>query len=122
VQLRTIATWALRIAMAGLFALSATQKLINDPQYIAEFAKLGFGDWLRYVTALLELIGVVTVLYPRTTQIGVMLLLFVTGAAFIAQLTVLHVGWLHCAAIALALGALFLLNRTGPAPVPKATP
>lgn len=107
-QTKTAITWFLRIGMAGLFTLSATQKLLNDPQYISEFAKVGFGDWLRLVTAIMELIGAAALLFPRTLKWGAGLLLLVTCAAFIAQITVIHVGWYHCAAIAAAL--LILLN------------
>lgn len=105
-QKNKIIVWALRIGLFGLFTLSATQKYIGDAQFISEFAKVGFGDWFRYVTAVLETIGAVAVLYPRTTTKGAYLLLLITLGAFIAQITVLHVGWYHCAGIAAVLIAL----------------
>jgi putative oxidoreductase len=110
-QTGKIITWVLRVSLFGLFTLSATQKFINDPQYISEFAKVGFGDWFRYVTAVLEMIGAIALLYPRTTTKGAYLLLLVTFGAFIAQITALHVGWYHCAGIAAALIALVYLER-----------
>jgi putative oxidoreductase len=108
-----ILTWVLRIGVAGLFTLSAVQKLIDDPQYIAEFAKVGFGDWFRYVTAVIELAGVLAVLVPRSTVWGAALLMLVVIGAFIAQLLVLHVGWIHCLAIAGLLIGL-ILTRAAP--------
>jgi putative oxidoreductase len=110
-QTKKIITWGLRVGLFGLFMLSATQKLINDPQFISEFVKVGLGDWFRYVTAGLEVMGAFAMLYPRTTTKGAYLLLLVTLGAFIAQITVLHVGWYHCVGIAAALLTLVYLER-----------
>jgi putative oxidoreductase len=109
---KIILTWFLRVALAIVFALSAFQKYSGDPQYISEFAKVGFGDWLRTATAVLETLGVIGVLWPRTTSWGAGVLLSVTMGALIAQLTVLHVGWLHCAIIGAGLIALIGLTVT----------
>lgn len=107
-----ILMWLLRIAMAIVFALSAFQKYTGDPQYISEFAKVGFVDWFRHVTAVLETVGVIAVLVPRTTPWGAAVLLIVTISALIAQLTVLRVGWLHCVVIGAALLVLIGLSAT----------
>jgi putative oxidoreductase len=107
-------TWVFRIVIAVVFALSAGQKFTSDPQYISEFAKVGFGDWFRYLTAVLEAIGVLVVLYSRTTPWGAAMLLMVTVGAWIAQVTVLNGAWYHCAIIGSGLLVLIWLTRSSP--------
>jgi putative oxidoreductase len=103
--------WGLRVAVAGLFFLSAGQKFIGDAQYVDEFQKVVLGDWFRLVTAAMETLGGVAVLYPQTNPWGTALLLVGTTGAFVAQITVLHVGWYHCVAIAVVVVGLIHLTR-----------
>jgi putative oxidoreductase len=109
-NIRSILVWTLRIVLAGVFLLSATQKFIDDPQYVDEFRKVSFGDWFRYFTGGLEVLGAGAMLFPRTTPWGAAILLMVTSGALIAQLTVLHGAWLHCVIIAAPLLILIWLT------------
>ncbi|WP_290808116.1 DoxX family protein [Aquidulcibacter sp.] len=106
----TILAWGLRIAFATLFGLAAFSKFSGDPQYISEFAKIGFGDWFRFATATLETIGAIGLVIPRMKPWGAFVLLAVTFGATVAQLTVLHVGLLHCALIGTGLLVLIYLS------------
>lgn len=47
----------LEIGLAIVFILAGTVKLVGHPFMVALFAQLGFGQWLRYVTGLVELTG-----------------------------------------------------------------
>ena len=60
---------------------------------------------------MLELIGGVAVLIPWFSAFGAVLLLLVDGGAFIAQVAVLHMDWIHTVVIALILAALIYLQR-----------
>ena len=103
--------WAYRIFVAMMFLAAAGMKLTGQPMMVAEFQQVGLGQWLRYFTGGLELIGAVLVLLPRFTSFGVLLLLLVDIGAFIAQVTVLHMGWIHTIVTGLILAGLIWVER-----------
>lgn len=103
--------WAYRILVALMFLAAAGMKLTGQPMMIAEFQQVGLGQWFRYFTGSLELIGAVLVLLPRFTTFGALLLLLVDVGAFIAQVTVLHMGWIHTIVTGLILAGLIWVQR-----------
>ena len=103
--------WAYRIFVAMMFLAAAGMKLTGQPMMVAEFQQVGLGQWLRYFTGGLELIGAVLVLLPRFTSFGALLLLLVDIGAFIAQVTVLHMGWIHTIVTGLILAGLIWVER-----------
>ena len=103
---RTIAIWALRVPLALLFLAAAAMKLTAQPAMIAEFAAVGLGQWFRYLTAVLELAGAAALLTPRVSVIGAALLLLVDVGAFVAQVAILHMDWIHT----IVIGALLVLT------------
>jgi putative oxidoreductase len=106
-------TLVLRILLGLLFIVSAGQQFFGDAQYIREFRQIGFGDWLRYTTVALELIGVACLFRPKYVVSGASTLLVVTTGALAAQLTVLSDdgGWFHCVFIGSALIVLISLTH-----------
>lgn len=64
------AVWGVRILLALAFAAAGTAKLMGVPQMVANFEAMGFGQWFRYVTGAVELLGVVLILLPRTGFFG----------------------------------------------------
>lgn len=68
-----IRTWVPRIAMS-LFFLSFGSQKFTDAYWISVFAKIGFGDWLRYVTGALQVSGALLLLAPRTVLLGAAML------------------------------------------------
>lgn len=107
----SVALWAFRILMATVFILAALMKLSSQPMMVAEFAKVGLGQWFRFFTGALELVGAVAVLVPRTSVYGALVLLVVDIGAFVAQISVLHMDWIHTIVIGSLLGALAYLQR-----------
>ena len=103
--------WAYRILVALMFLAAAGMKLTGQPMMVAEFQQVGLGQWFRYFTGGLELIGAVLVLLPRFTSLGALLLLLVDLGAFIAQVTVLHMGWIHTIVTGLILAGLIWVQR-----------
>jgi putative oxidoreductase len=110
-QARPIGTWVLRVLLGSVFLLAAFMKLSGKPMMIAEFDKVGLGQWFRYFTASLEVIGGVAVLIPRFSIPGALVLLLVDAGAFVAQVSVLHIDWIHTVVIAALLGTLIQLQR-----------
>ncbi len=106
-----ISIWGLRVLMAALFLFAAAMKLTGQPAMVAEFATVGLGQWFRYVTGLMELAGGVLVLIPRRSVLGAGMLLMVDAGAFVAQVAVLHMDWIHTVVIGALLVALIVIQR-----------
>lgn len=58
-----IRTWVPRIAMS-LFFLSFGRAKFTDPYWVGVFTTIGVGDWLRYVTGILQFCGALLLLIP----------------------------------------------------------
>jgi putative oxidoreductase len=107
----SIGVWVLRGLVALLFLMAAAMKLSGQPMMVAEFDKVGFGQWFRYFTAAMELLGAVIVLIPRYSPLGALVLLAVDVGAFVAQVTVLHMDFIHTLVIGGLLALLIYLQR-----------
>ena len=68
-----IRTWVPRIAMS-LFFLSFGSQKFTDAYWISVFAKIGLGDWLRYVTGMLQVCGALLLLIPSTALAGAVMI------------------------------------------------
>jgi putative oxidoreductase len=60
--------------LAVVFLVAGTTKLASLRMQIALFERIGFGQWFRYLTGGLEVIGATLVLVPRTAGIAATLL------------------------------------------------
>jgi len=101
-RVAVIGLWILRVLLALAFGAAAFAKLSSVPMMVAEFDKVGLGQWFRYFTGAAEVLGVMLVLWPRTTFSGALVLLAVCVGAFVAQIGPLHGDVVHV----LVLGAL----------------
>jgi uncharacterized membrane protein YphA (DoxX/SURF4 family) len=66
--------WGIRIVLALAFGAAGLAKLAGAPQMIQVFEAIGVGQWFRYVTGTVELVGVVLLLVPATGFLGGLLL------------------------------------------------
>ncbi|UNK49891.1 DoxX family protein [Lysobacter sp. S4-A87] len=66
--------WGVRILLALAFAAAGVAKLTGAPQMIQVFEAVGFGQWFRYVTGVVELLGAALLLVPATGFYGGLLL------------------------------------------------
>jgi putative oxidoreductase len=85
-----IALWTLQVLVALAFGAAGSGKLLGSADMIALFEAVGIGQWFRYVTGLLEVVGAVLLVVPGKTAFGAVLLACVMAAAVVAHLTVLH--------------------------------
>jgi putative oxidoreductase len=106
-----VGVWILRVLLGGAFIFFSLMKLSGRPGMVAEFNTVGLGQWFRYFTGALELTGGVAVLIPRVSVFGAIVLLLVDIGAFVAQVTVLHVDWIHAIVIGALLALLIYFQR-----------
>ena len=86
---RLIALWTLSGLVAVAFIGAGGTKLAGVPAMVEMFAKVGLGQWFRYVTGLLEVAGAIGLLIPRYAFYAAVLLGIVMVGAVIAELAVL---------------------------------
>jgi putative oxidoreductase len=65
-----ITAWILQILVAVFFLAAGVTKLMGSQEMVTEFARMGFGQWFRYVTGMLEVTAALLLLLPRTAFWG----------------------------------------------------
>ena len=63
--IQTIAAWILAVFLALAFIFFGGVKLVGNPGMVEEFARIGIGQWFRFVTGFLEVSGAIGLLIPR---------------------------------------------------------
>jgi hypothetical protein len=66
--------WLPRIVVAMLFIFVGKSKFADRSEWVGIFAKIGFGQWFRYFTGTLQVVGGVLVLIPKTFPLGILLI------------------------------------------------
>jgi putative oxidoreductase len=81
--------WAFQILAATQFFLTGLDKLSDAPPMVQLFATVGLGQWLRYVTGVIEIAGSIALLVPSLVLVGAALLAMTMVGALVAHFTVL---------------------------------
>src|SRR5262245_4781193 len=110
-RLKTIGLWALKLVLAGLFLLAGGAKLTGVPAMVEVFDQVGLGQWFRYFTGVMEVVGALLLLWPVTTALGAVILMIVSIGAAVAQLLVLHEDVIHAIVLAIPLAAIAWYHR-----------
>jgi putative oxidoreductase len=84
-----VIAWILQIFLAIAFLAAGGAKLGGAAPMVAVFAKIGVGQWFRFVTGVLEVGGAVGLLWPRTSFYAASLLAIVMVGAITAHLSIL---------------------------------
>jgi putative oxidoreductase len=87
-RLTSTLLWAAQILLAALFVFFALLKLGGG--LVQEFADIGVGQWLRYVSGTAELAGAIGLLTPWLAGLAAAGLATVMGGATIINATVLN--------------------------------
>jgi putative oxidoreductase len=82
--------WALQALLALAFLVTGSSKLTGAAAMVQLFDAVGVGQWARYVTGTLEVMGAIGLLVPRLTSWAGLGLAAVMAGAVFAHLTVLH--------------------------------
>jgi putative oxidoreductase len=86
---RMITLWILRVVVGLAFLAAGGSKLAGAPAMVAMFAKIGFGQWFRILTGLLEVTAAIGVFIPRYTLYAAATLAVVMASAIGFHLTIL---------------------------------
>jgi uncharacterized membrane protein YphA (DoxX/SURF4 family) len=114
-KIKTIFTWALRVAAAVILLQTLFFKFTGAPESVYIFSKVGLEPWGRIGSGVAELIAATLILFPPTTWLGAGLALVVMAGAIFSHLTVLGIvvmddgGLLFGLALAVAVCSAVLL-------------
>jgi putative oxidoreductase len=81
-----IALWAVQIALAGMFLLAGSSKLLGAPAMVGLFDAIGIGQWFRYLTGLIEVGSALALLVPSFAVFGALALVPTMVAAIAVHL------------------------------------
>jgi putative oxidoreductase len=99
---RRIGTWVLQGVVATAFLAAGAAKLAGVAYMVQLFDQIGVGQWFRYVTGAVEVVGALALVAPGLVWLGG---LWLGGTMFFAVLT--HVFVLHTSPVpAIVLGVL----------------
>ena len=79
-----IVVWILQILLAVQFVMNG-YALFTD-QFVAKFDDIGFGQWFRYFTGVLEIGAALGLLVPRICGIAALALAGIMGGAALTEL------------------------------------
>ena len=82
-----IALWVSQVLLAAYFVHSGVSLLGDD--FVGKFDRIGSGQWLRYVTGVLEIAGALGLLVPRLCGLAAAGLVGVMAGAVVTELFVL---------------------------------
>jgi putative oxidoreductase len=78
--------WTLQALAAALFLLAGTSKLAGVPGQVQLFGAIGIGQWFRYVTGTIEVIGAVLLFVPSLAVFAALALAATMVGAIITHL------------------------------------
>ena len=72
----SLTDWVMRGGIALIFLLFGADKLLAGPNapWVIFFGQVGIGQWFRYLTGAVEVLGAVLILLPRTVTAGLAVL------------------------------------------------
>jgi putative oxidoreductase len=84
--------WALRAVIFAIFVFFGGGKFKSDTNaaWIQLYNDIGFGQWFRYVTGVVELLGALLMLFSQTVSAGLALLGTTMLGAVLIDVIVLH--------------------------------
>jgi putative oxidoreductase len=80
--------WTLQILSAAMFLFAGGLKLAGVPVMVQLFGAIGVGQWFRYVTGAIEVVGAVMLLIPSFAAYGAAALAVTMVGAIITHLVI----------------------------------
>lgn len=114
VERNALTDWLLRGSVAAAFLLIGWEKFPSDPngEWPRMFAQIGLGQWFRYCTGVVEMLGAALVLLPWTVNIGLAILAGTMAGAALIHIFVLRHPFNCVIPVAICSGlTAFLISR-----------
>ena len=89
-KMLTVVAWILQVLVAVAFFGAGGGKLLGAAPMVDMYNTIGFGQWFRYVTGVIEVGSALLLLVPGLAVYGAVLLICTMIGAIIAHFTVLH--------------------------------
>ena len=134
---RLIVLELVELTLAAVFLLVGGAKLLGNPDMVALFRDIGVGQWFRYVTGAIEVLGAALMVVPLTSGASAVILGGVMVAATLIELLVLHrppvaaaaclsghvyVAWARLNRVRPRVGFGSVAPRLAPRPAPNSIP
>ena len=74
---------------AVLFFLAGFAKLSGDEQMVQKFVAIGIGQWLRYVTGLIDVASAILLLIPVLSGIGALLVVPIMIGVIVTHIVII---------------------------------
>lgn len=87
-----VAGWAMRLSAGVLFVAVGLAKFETKSYWVELFAEVGLGNWFRYLTGVLQVLGGLLLLAPATMRAGTVLAGCTMAGAVAVHLFVLDTG------------------------------
>ena len=107
---KSVSLWIVRGLLAFVFLGAGGAKLYGVPLMVEEFGHMGLGQWFRYFTGSLEVLGALLILLPSLAAFGALLLICIMIGATIMHLLVIG-GSAVPALVLLALSAVVAITK-----------
>lgn len=107
---KNILRWTLQILVALAFIAAAAAKVFSVPMMVDVFDHIGFGQWFRYVVAVIELTGGVMLLLPGRAVYGALILSVTMLGALLTHALIIGGQWQPAAGLFMLSLLLVWLN------------
>ena len=107
---RNILRLVLQILVGLAFIAAAAAKMFSAPMMVEVFDHIGFGQWLRYVVAVIELTGGVMLLLPGRALYGALILSATMLGALLTHALIIGGQWQPAAGLFVLSLLLVWLN------------
>jgi putative oxidoreductase len=87
-----LAAWLPRVAVALIFLSVGSEKFGSHGPWIRIFARIGLGDWFRYLTGLMQVGGALLLLVPPLVTLGAVVLGSTMVGAIVTNVFILNTG------------------------------
>jgi putative oxidoreductase len=108
----TVLEWTLQIAVAAVFFATGMSKLTSDPDMVQMYDAIGIGQWFRYFTGVVEVLGATGLLVPGLPPFAAILLASTMLAAVWTHLFIIGGNPAVPIALFVALCAILRLRRS----------
>jgi len=112
-KLVTALSWLLQIGLCVMFLFAGGAKLAGATAMVEMYDVIGWGQWFRYVTGLIEVGSALMLLVPAAAFYGALLLACTMVGAIIAHLAVLHVPFTGPIVLLVLCAGVLWLRRPG---------